>query len=149
MRAALDKLALYGTLPPRLALGVIFLAHGSQKLFGAFDGPGLQGVAGFMGPMGFTPPMFWAVLLSGTEFFGGLGVLVGLLTRLSALGLAVAMIVAIGAVHIQHGLFAQNHGMEYPLALLGMSLGLLLTGAGRISLDYACCGKKRQAPATS
>jgi putative oxidoreductase len=111
------------------------MAHGSQILFGAFGGPGLAGTAGFLGKMGFRPPMLWAVLLAVTQFFGGLGVLVGLLTRLASLGIAIAMIVAIATVHWQHGFFIQNQGFEYNIALIGICISLILSGAGRLSLD--------------
>jgi putative oxidoreductase len=124
-------------LPARIALGVIFMAHGSQMLFGAFGGPGLAGTAGFLGKMGFRPPMLWAVLLAVTQFFGGLGVLVGLLTKLASVGIAIAMIVAIATVHARNGFFLQpdKPGFEYNLALIGICISLVLSGAGKLSLD--------------
>ena len=119
----------------RIALGVIFMAHGAQKLFGWFDGPGLSGAAGFLGQMGFKPPLFWAFALAASEFFGGLGVLVGLLTRLAALSLLIGQIVAVIKVHAPNGFFLSNKGFEYNLSLIAISLALIIVGAGAISLD--------------
>jgi len=135
MIGALRKASGWAPLPLRLALGVIFIAHGSQLLFGAFGGPGLSGSAAFLGKMGFRPPMLWAVLVAVTQFFGGLGVLVGLLTKLASVGIAIVMIVAIATVHWQHGFFLQNQGFEYNLALIGMCLALILSGAGKLSIE--------------
>jgi putative oxidoreductase len=135
MIGALRKAGGWAPLPARLALGVIFIAHGSQLLFGAFGGPGLSGSAAFLGKMGFRPPMLWAVLVAVTQFFGGLGVLVGLLTKLASVGIAIVMIVAIATVHWQHGFFLQNQGFEYNLALIGMCLALILSGAGKLSIE--------------
>jgi len=127
----------------RLVVGVIFVAHGSQKLFGAFGGRGLSAVAEGFTQMGFTPGIFWAALVGGTEFFGGLGLAVGLLTRVAALGLACVMAVAVFKVHWANGLFAQSGGFEYPLTLLAVNIALMIRGAGSISLD-AFRGTKRQ-----
>ncbi len=126
-------LAQWGILWVRLALGVIFAANGAQKVFGLWGGQGLTGtVAAFTG-MGISTPLAYAAIF--TELVGGLGIIFGLLTRLSALGLAVVMGVAIVRVHWANGFFLTNQGIEYALALFGMSLGLLFTGAGCFSLD--------------
>lgn len=117
----------------RLVLGVIFFAHGAQKVFGWYGGPGLAATVQGMGGMGIPAPL--ALLAAFTELLGGLGVLVGLLTRLAALGLAVTMSVAVLKVHLSGGLFAANNGFEFPLALLAISLALVAYGAGRWSLD--------------
>ncbi len=127
----------WGTLPLRIATGLIFLAHGSQKLFGAFGGHGLKGTAGFLSQLGLEPAIFWAVVVAATEFFGGLFVLLGLLTRWASSSLSVVMVVALITVHAKNGFFLANHGYEYNLAILGMTLSLLFTGAGRASLDDA------------
>jgi len=119
----------------RLALGAVFIAHGSQKLFGAFGGSGVAGVAGMTESMGLRPPMMWAWLLALTEFFGGLGVLVGLFTRPAALGIAVVMVVAAARVHFRNGFFLPG-GFEFNLALLAMAVSLIISGAGAISLDW-------------
>ena len=126
----------------RIALGVIFIAHGGQKLFGWFGGVGLEQFAGFMGGLGLPAPKLMAILAGSAEFFGGLGVLVGLLTRIAACGPAAVMLVAIFKIHLAHGFFLENQGFEYCLALLGMSLALVIRGAGDWSLD-AQRGKAR------
>lgn len=93
--------------------------------------------AGFLGNMGFKPPLFWAFVLASSEFFGGLGVLVGLLTRLAALSILIGQVVAVAKVHGPHGLFLSDRGFEYNLSLIAIALALLLVGAGAISLDAA------------
>ena len=125
----------------RLPLGLIFMAHGSQKLFGLFGGQGVSAtLKAFEEKMG-IPPLF-TILAMIAEFGGGLGVLVGCLTRLSALGIASTMVVAIYKVHLMNGFFmnwycqpGRGHGIEYTMALLGMALSLVFTGGGRWSVD--------------
>lgn len=126
-----------GLLVLRVVLGVIFAAHGAQKLFGSFGGPGLKGMAGFHEQLGIKPPYFMAVLAGLTEFVGGILVAVGFLTPLAAVALIVTMVVAVLTVHLRNGFFAQNGGYEFNLALAGMALALLLTGSGALSLDGA------------
>ena len=123
------------TLPLRVATGVIFTAHGSQKLFGWFGGYGLEGTAGWMASIGLEPGLLLATMAGGAEFFGGLLLIAGLLVRPAALVLAITMLVAIATVHLQNGLFMANNGYEFGLALLAVSLGLVLRGAGSLSLD--------------
>lgn len=129
----LSKARHYVMLPVRLAVGAIFLVHGGQKLFVW----GFAGVAQYMTRQGIEPAMFWAVVVTLVEFFGGIAVLIGLLTRPAALLLAVDMLVAILVVHIPNGFFIQNNGIELALALLGACLTLLLGGAGRASVESA------------
>jgi putative oxidoreductase len=114
---------------------VIFAAHGAQKLFGWFGGYGLEGTGGWMASIGIEPGVLMAALAGGAEFFGGLLLIVGLLVRPAAVVLAITMIVAIVAVHLQNGLFMSNNGYEFGLALLVISVGLAFRGAGSISLD--------------
>ncbi len=118
----------------RLAVGAIFIAHGSQKLFGAFGGHGLKGFAGMLSSMGFKPALAWAVLVALVEFLGGICLLLGIQTRLAALLLGINMVVAILFVHLSRGLFASKGGFEFPLVLLAASLSLLFTGPGRLAL---------------
>ena len=123
------------TLPLRVGAGVIFAAHGAQKLFGWFGGYGLEGSGGWMASIGIEPGVLMAALAGGAEFFGGLFLIVGLLVRPAAVVLAITMVVAITAVHLQNGLFMSNNGYEFGLALLVISVGLAIRGAGSISLD--------------
>lgn len=122
-------------LPLRATAGVIYIAHGGQKLFGWFGGYGLQGTGQWMESIGLSPGTAMAALAGGAEFFGGLLLLAGLLTRPAAILTAITMIVAIFSVHIQHGLFLANNGYEFGLALLGISAALALRGAGDLSID--------------
>lgn len=119
----------------RLPLGVIFVAHGAQKLFGAFGGYGLEGTGQFMESIGLAPGVLMAGAAGSAEFFGGLLLIAGLLVRPSALVLAVTMIVAILSVHVSNGLFMANDGYEFGLALLAGTVSLLISGAGRVSVD--------------
>jgi putative oxidoreductase len=121
----------------RIPVGIIFAAHGAQKLFGWFGGYGLAGTAGWMDSIGLHPGMLLALLAGGAEFFGGLALLLGLLVRPASVALAFTMLVAIFSVHISKGLFLSNGGFEYGLALLAVTIGLSISGAGRWSLDGA------------
>ncbi len=123
----------WATLPLRIALGVIFMAHGGQKLFGWLGGKGLEGTAAFFVKLGLTPGLLWAVLAGLGEFGGGLLVLLGLFTRLGALAIAVVMLVAILKVH--WGAFFMPAGVEYAASLFAGALVLLIAGGGRFSLD--------------
>ena len=114
----------------RLATGAIFAAHGAQKLFVY----GFAGVTGAFGEMGIPMPGITGPATGLVEFFGGLALVVGLLTRLAGFGLAVTMLGAISLVHIGGGFFAPN-GVEFPLALLAAASALAFTGAGRYSVD--------------
>lgn len=123
------------TLPLRLGAGVIFSAHGAQKMFGWFGGYGLEGTGGWMESIGLAPGILMASLAGGAEFFGGLLLIAGLAIRPAALALAVTMLVAIVSVHLQNGLFMSNNGYEFGLALLIISLTLVVRGAGSFSAD--------------
>lgn len=123
------------TLPLRVGAGVIFAAHGAQKLFGWFGGYGLEGTAGWMTSIGLEPGLPMAVLAGGAEFFGGLLLIIGLFVRPAALMLAITMVVAIVTVHLEHGLFLSNNGYEFGLALLVISAALAVRGAGSLSVD--------------
>ena len=127
----------WGTLFLRVAAGLIFAAHGSQKLFGWFGGYGLQGTGQWMDSIGLSPGYVLALLAGAAEFFGGLALIVGFLVRPAAAALAVTMVVAIFSVHIGHGFFVAKNGYEFALALLAMVLALVVAGAGRGSMDRA------------
>ena len=119
----------------RVPTGLILAAHGAQKLFGAFGGYGLEGTGQWMASIGLEPGMLMAILAGSAEFFGGLALALGLLTRPAALLTAFTMLVAVFSVHISNGLFMANNGYEYALTLMMVSLALLVQGAGAFSLD--------------
>lgn len=131
----------FSPLALRVPLGIIFAAHGSQKLFGWFGGYGLEGTGQWMASIGLEPGVLMAALSGSAEFFGGVFLLLGLLTRPTALVLAVTMLVAIFSVHISHGLFMSNNGYEFALALLAGAVSLLISGGGRVSLDRLIANK--------
>ena len=125
----------FAALALRIPVGVIFMAHGAQKLFSWFGGYGLEGTGQWMASIGLEPGYLMALLAGSAEFFGGLFLLLGLLTRPAAAVLAVTMVVAIVAVHLPNGLFMSNNGYEFGLALLAASVSLALSGAGKASID--------------
>ncbi|AYH43474.1 DoxX family protein [Azoarcus sp. DN11] len=135
----------WGALALRLPVGIIFAAHGAQKLFGWFGGYGLEGTGKWMASIGLEPGYLMALLGGGAEFFGGLALIIGLLVRPASAVLAFAMLVAIFSVHAANGLFMKNNGYEYGLALLAVAISLLFSGAGKASLDavLAPAGGKR------
>jgi putative oxidoreductase len=120
----------------RVVLGITFILHGGQKLFVY----GFSGVSGAFAQMGIPAPGLLGPFVAFVEFFGGIAVLFGLLTRLAALGIGATMIVAILTVHLKNGFFAPT-GIEFPLSLLGSAIALVITGAGDFSLD-AVIGKR-------
>lgn len=130
----------YGLTALRVFVGIIFAAHGSQKLFGMFGGYGIAGTAQYMESLGLAPGHLMAILAGGTEFFAGLALIIGLLVRPAALGLTFLSLVAIFSVHIHNGLFMANNGYEFALALLGGSIAVLIEGAGKLSADRAIAG---------
>jgi len=129
-----------GTAILRVVLGVVFFAHGAQKLLGWFGGYGFSGTMGFFtGAMHIPAP--FAFLAIAAEFFGGLGLILGFLTRISAFGIAANMVVAIGLVHSGFGFFMnwsgtqKGEGFEYHLLVLAMTAFLMIRGAGAFSID--------------
>ena len=127
-RSAVD----WAFLVARVIVGSIFAVHGAQKLFGAFGGPGLSAIVQMMGPLGY--------LVSIGEFFGGLGLIFGFLSRFSAASIAIIMLGAIATVHLQFGFFmnwAGNHageGFEYHLLAIGTLLPIVIAGPGRFAI---------------
>ena len=124
----------------RVVVGLVFVAHGAQKLF-VF---GLSGVAGAFGQMGIPAADIVGPAVALLEFLGGLAILFGLLTRLAAFGLAVNMLGAVLFVHFRNGFFLPS-GFEFAFTLLGANLALLLAGAGRFSLDYVVASRRASA----
>ena len=126
----------------RIPVGIIFVAHGAQKLFGWFGGYGLEGTGQFFGSVGLNPGYLMALLAGAAEFFGGLALIFGVLVRPAAAALSVAMLIAIFAVHFSKGFFLDKGGYEYALALFAASLSLLFSGAGRFSVDRAISAER-------
>jgi putative oxidoreductase len=124
----------------RIVLGVVFFAHGAQKMLGWFGGNGFTGTMGFMTGMMHIPAVF-AFLAIAAEFFGGLGLILGLLTRVAAFGIAINMLVAIVKVHARFGFFAnwsgtqKGEGFEFHLLVVAMAVFLILRGGGAASVD--------------
>lgn len=124
-----------GLLILRLVLGLILAAHGAQKLFGWFEGPGLAGFAANLEQLGVRPGRYWAVVSAVVEFGGGLLVALGLLTPVAALFLAGDLLIAVLTIHLTRGFWNHNGGYEFPLALIGGFIALSLVGPGNFSLD--------------
>ena len=124
-----------GLLLLRLALGLIFLLHGAQKLFGVFGGHGLAGTTQFMTMLGLHPARWWATIATWGEFVGGLLLALGLFTPLAALLVLAVMLVAILKVHAGKGFWNNQGGYEYNLVLSALATVLGLVGAGAFSLD--------------
>ena len=119
----------------RVMVGIVFALHGSQKLFGAFGGHGIEGFTPFIEKLGFPLPTLFAYLAASAEFFGGLALIFGVLTRLATIPMIFTMIIAVFFVHFESGFFAQNGGFEYPLTLMIALISLGLTGPGALALD--------------
>jgi putative oxidoreductase len=124
----------------RWTLGLVMLPHGAQKLLGWFGGFGFSGTMGFFTEVMHLPWIIAFLVIIG-EFFGSLGLLAGFLTRFSAASLAVIMVGAIVTTHLPHGFFMnwfgkqQGEGYEYHLLVIGIAVALLVTGAGKWSVD--------------
>jgi putative oxidoreductase len=124
----------------RLALGVIFFAHGAQKMLGWFGGYGFTGTMGFFTGALHVPAVF-AFLAIAAEFFGGLGLIFGLFTRIASFGIFCNMIVAVALIHRQFGFFMnwtgaqKGEGYEYHLLVLATAAFLMIRGAGAVSVD--------------
>ena len=141
LRKFLESNAGISALAVRVPVGIIFMAHGAQKLFGWFGGYGLEGTGGWMESIGLAPGFLMALLAGSAEFFGGLFILLGLLTRPAAIALSFTMMVAIFSVHFANGLFMSNNGYEFGLALLAVSVSLALSGGGKFAVDNALAKK--------
>jgi putative oxidoreductase len=124
-----------GLLILRVALGVIFIVHGGQKLFGWYGGSGLKGTSAWIGKMGMRPAWFWGFMAAFSEFGGGVLTLLGLLNPLGPLGITAAMLIAIVKVHLSKGFFVGKGGYEFALINFAAALALGMVGAGAYSLD--------------
>ncbi|MGH7605143.1 MAG: DoxX family protein [Gemmatimonadaceae bacterium] len=127
----------FGLAVLRIVVGVIFIGHGSQKLFAM----GFTGVAGAFGHMGVPLPGFTGPFIAVLEFCGGIGLILGLLTRLFAFGFFFDMLGAITIVKWSGGVFGQ-HGYEFELTLCAAGFALMLMGAGRFSIDGLIARRK-------
>ena len=125
----------------RLVLGAVFFTHGAQKMLGWWGGYGFSGTMNSMEHMGI--PAVFAFLAIAAEFFGGLGLILGLLGRVAAFGIACTMVVAIVKVHAANGLFMnwsgqqKGEGFEYHLLVLAMTAAIMIAGSGAWSVDRA------------
>ncbi|KAF6583742.1 MULTISPECIES: DoxX family protein [Paenibacillus] len=124
-----------GLLLIRLVVGLLFVGHGAQKLFGWFGGYGPKGTSGWMESIGIKPGVLMAVAAGLMELLGGALFAVGLLTPLAALLITMTMLGAIVKVHGQNGIWATANGYEYPLVLIAVVVGIALIGAGPYSID--------------
>ncbi|ARC93491.1 oxidoreductase [Vibrio coralliilyticus] len=135
LKTLTESKAGYSALALRIPVGIIFMAHGAQKLFGWFGGYGLEGTGQWMASIGLGPGILMAFLAGSAEFFGGLFILLGLLTRPASIALAFTMLIAIFSVHFENGLFMSNNGYEFGLALMAASVSLALSGSGKAAVD--------------
>jgi putative oxidoreductase len=124
-----------GLLIIRLVIGLSFAAHGVQKLFGWLGGYGLKGTGGWFESIGIKPGVTMAFLAGFAELAGGLLFAAGLFTPIAGVVLALTMLVAIVKVHAANGYWSTQNGYEYNLALVAITIGVALTGAGKYALD--------------
>ena len=129
----------------RVVLGIVFFAHGAQKMLGWFGGYGFSGTMGFFTKMmGIPAPLAFLAICA--EFFGGLGLILGLLSRIAASGIGVNMLVAIAMLHRHFGCFAnwsgtqKGEGFEFHLLVIAIALAIIVRGAGALSLDRVISG---------
>jgi len=124
-----------GLLLIRLVIGVLFVGHGAQKLFGWFGGYGLKGTGGWFESIGMKPGVTMALFAGLTELIGGILFALGLLTSLAGILIAGTMVMAIVKVHGPNGLWSTSNGYEYNLTLLAVAIGIALIGPGQYALD--------------
>ena len=126
-----------GLLAIRVVVGLLFVGHGAQKLFGAFGGHGLKGTAGFMESLGMKPGRRHAMAAGATEAGGGALLALGLLTPLAAAGIIAVMVVAIATVHFRNGVWNADQGYELNLVYIAAAFAIATVDAGHWSLDHA------------
>jgi putative oxidoreductase len=124
-----------GLLLIRLVVGILFIGHGAQKLFGWFGGYGPKGTGGWMESVGIKPGVAMAVLAGLMELLGGLLLAAGLFTPIAAVLITLTMLGAIIKVHGKNGIWVTANGYEYPLVLIAVAIGIALIGPGAYSLD--------------
>jgi putative oxidoreductase len=135
----------FATIPIRLALAIVMIAHGSQKVLGSWGGSGFKAFTSGNTPFGFMRPAWlWLAAAALSELVGGVLVGLGFLTRVAAFFISCVMLTAIAGVHWPNGLFSANRGYEFPMTLLAMALMLLISGGGQASVDRALSGGRRR-----
>jgi putative oxidoreductase len=121
----------WGILVLRLGVGIMFMAHGLQKAFGLFGGPGVKAFSEMLSNLGFAPALFWAYLASYSELLGGLFLIIGLQTRGAAAILLILIVTAAIKVHIKNGFFLSGGGFEYTFVIAVACIALILCGSGK------------------
>lgn len=134
-----------GLLALRVGLGLVFVVHGAQKLFGLFGGGGLEGTAQFFGAVGIPMPGVMALVVGIVEFFGGIAMIAGAFTHVVSLLLAIVQAVAIVTVHLPNG-FTGEGGYEFNFVLFLGAVALFFIGPGRYSVDVARRADRSPAP---
>lgn len=124
-----------GLLIIRVVVGLLFIGHGAQKVFGWFGGYGLKGTGGWFDSIGIKPGVAMALIAGLAELIGGILFVLGFLTPLAALLIAGTMFMAIVKVHVPNGIWATSNGYEFNLTLIAVAIGLALIGPGRFALD--------------
>ncbi len=119
----------------RLLIGLLFIGRGAQKLFGWFGGRGLKGTGEWMESLNLSPGRFWALVAGLAELLGGLGLALGFITPVAAALIIGVLLMAILKVHLVHGLWASENGLEYPLVNVFLAAFLGLWGASQYSVD--------------
>src|SRR4029453_5503263 len=131
----------FATIPLRIVLAIVMIAHGGQKVLGVWGGPGFKQFTAGNTPFGFMRPTWlWLGAAALSELVGGILVGLGFLTRVGSFCIACVMLTAVAGVHWPNGLFSANRGYEYPMVLLGIALALLISGGGQASADKALSG---------
>lgn len=139
----MGEYAVWGKLFLRLVVGIVFFVHGSQKLFGWFDGSGIEGATDFLATLGFAVPMLLAWVVGLVELVGGIFLAVGFMASVAALVLTIDMLAAFFVVHVSNGFFVQNGGVEMVLILLAVLISFALSENDKLSLDKYWCLKWR------
>lgn len=121
----------WGILVLRLALGIMFMAHGLQKSFGVFAGPGIKAFSGMLSGLGFAPAIFWAYVAAYTELLGGLLLIMGIQVKTASALLLILIVTAAVKVHSGKGFFLSNGGFEYTFIIAAICLALILLGPGK------------------
>ena len=124
----------WATLPLRLGLGIMFMAHGLQKAFGMFGGSGIAKFSKSLSGLGFSPAIPFAYLVVCIELIGGILLILGLFSRIASSLLLILMVVAVIKVHLAHGFFSMNGGFEYNFLIMCACISLMISGPGNLSI---------------